>query len=179
MVAVPAAGEVDLSEPPLLRFRGSSDLQVDGTQRGVWVLGENGPEAVFSLAENPTWLLAGTMRSVWFVGDLQFARSTRVTEGPRPLPPSVQPRLVNEGVDWSFDVTGVAGLRGGAGESAEAWVLWVVDRVSGEALQMAPTLTENGRLHVPGGGVFHNAPVDWVLDRQVDGVSVGRARGSR
>ena len=37
-----AAREIDPAEPPLVRFRGTSDLEVDGTQRGVWMPSENG-----------------------------------------------------------------------------------------------------------------------------------------
>ncbi len=173
------ADQVDTEEPPLVRFRGSSDLEVDGTDRGVWLMGENGPEAVFSLATSPSWLLAGPLRSLWFLGDLQFAASTRLQAGPPSLPESVQPRLVNEGEDWSFDVTGSPTVRGVSRDAKEAWVLWVVDRASGEGLQITPALTDSGRLNVPGGGVFHEAPVDWILDRTIGGVTVGRARGRR
>ena len=167
------------AEPPLLRFSGSSDLEVDGTERGVWMMGENGPEAVFSLTSSPSWLLAGPLRSLWFLGELQFASSTKLSAAPLALPESVQPRLVNEGADWSFDVTGAPVLRPVSPDANEAWVLWVVDRASGEGLQITPGLTGSGRLNVPGGGVFHEAPVDWILDRTIGGVTVARARGRR
>ena len=175
--SVADAGTLD--EPPLARFRGSSDLDVDGTERGVWLMGENGPEAVFSLATNPSWLLAGPLRSLWFLGNLQFAASTRLNAAPPALPESAQPRLVNEGADWSFDVTGVPILKPLSPTSQEAWVLWVVDQASGDGVQITPSVTDTGRLNVPGGGVFHEAPVDWILDRTVDGVTVARARGRR
>jgi hypothetical protein len=171
--------DVETDEAPLVRFHGSSDLEVDGTERGVWIVGDNGLEAVFSLATSPSWLLAGPLRSVWFLGDLQFAASTRLSSGPPALPESVQPRLVNEGADWSFDVTAAPLLRPASRDAKEAWVLFVVDRASGEGLQITPTVTDTGRLNVPGAGVFHSAPVDWILDRTIGGVTVGRARGRR
>lgn len=174
-----AASEIDPAEPPLVRFRGSSDLEVDGTQQGVWIVSENGVQAIFSMAADPSWLLAGPLRSVWFMGKLQFATSTRVIAGPSPLPESVQPRLVGEGRDWSFDVTEAGPIQALAATDVETWVLWVVDRVSGEAVQISPILTENGRLHVPDGGAFHEASVVWILDRLVGGVAVARARGVR
>ncbi|QDV07744.1 hypothetical protein Poly30_32750 [Planctomycetes bacterium Poly30] len=170
---------IDPTETPLVRFRGSSDLEVDGTERGVWVAGAAGPEALFSLSTNPSWLLAGPLRSVWFLGELQFATSTRVMVAPSKLSNEVQPRLVSDGKDWSFDVTGVPALRPLDPSSEESWVLRIVDRVSGESVQIAPSSTTGGRLLVPDAGVFHDAPVEWILDRQLGGVTVARARGSR
>lgn len=167
---------VELTQP-LARWRGSSGEEVDGTARGVWIRGADGrTEAVFHPGGDLDWLAAGEVISVWFPGTLARPDAAVVAATPRALPESVQPRVVGD--DWTFDLDG-ASLATPLDEVSEAWVLWVVDPLSGGSVELEARVAATGRLTVDGAACFHDLDLLWILDRRLDGVPVERARGRR
>ncbi|MEM9802863.1 MAG: hypothetical protein AAGA20_21235 [Planctomycetota bacterium] len=180
IVAIPpplAPDGAPASTDSLVRWTGSSELDVDASSRGVRVEGE-GPEGevAFDVGVELDWLLAGEVRSLWFTGDLRRASAVRVLRTPPSMPHGVTPRVVGD--DWTFDVSGAGRLKP-LGAAKEEWVLWVVDPKSGESIQLAPRGAETGRLTVDGAAIFHDRDVLWILDRRLGGVTVERARGRR
>ncbi len=174
-----AGGESDtpLAGAPLVRWTGSSVIEVDGSSEGVWLAGANGvPEVAFHVGDEPQWLMAGEIKSLWFTGELRQASAVRVTRTPRALPPGVEPRVVGD--DWTFDIA-TATLAQPLHAVAEEWILWIVDPTSGAHTRIAPRGAASRRLTAEGAAVFHDLDVLWILDRRLDGVTIERARGRR
>ncbi|MEM9380670.1 MAG: hypothetical protein AAGB93_12030 [Planctomycetota bacterium] len=177
-VAPPAAANgAPLAAAPVVRWTGSSELGVDGSSRGVWLRGPDGTlEVAFHVGDEPEWLMAGEVKSVWFTGELRQASAVRVLRAPRSLPAGVSPRVVGD--DWSFDLA-AADLAEPAHGVVEEWVLWVVDPQSGAYVQLAPRGAATRRLTAVGAAALHDLDLLWILDRRLDGVTVERARGRR
>jgi len=168
------AAEV-VAEPPMIRWAG--ERSSDRVHQGVWVMGDEGPEARFALERDAAWLLGGEVRSIWFSGPLEKAVSVRMATDPPMLPAHVVPRVVGD--DWTFDIAAVDLAAPIDPAANEVWELRVIDPVSGREVRIAPTGAGSGRLVAPDAARFGAYDVLWILDRSLDGVVVERAEGLR
>ncbi|MBL8862298.1 MAG: hypothetical protein JNK02_09835 [Planctomycetes bacterium] len=66
----PRAG-VSTAEPPRLRWRATHAAFENGAIDGAWVATDDGPQAIFDLGRSIEWLLGGTIRRLWFEGELR------------------------------------------------------------------------------------------------------------
>lgn len=169
-----ALSAIPKSEPtrdlgaPVLRF--TPDVAYGAAEiPGAWVRGEAGWYAEFDLERHLSWLLAGSVRSLWLPGLLALPEEVRVVASMTPLEPSVRPRLL--GRDWVFDLTVAAPERA---LDASTWVLAVFDPVA-RTYEERPAELDGGRLRFA--GVARTNTVRWSLERRVDGVTVARAHG--
>lgn len=173
--------EAALAQAPIVRWTGTTGAgpegTADGTSRGIWTQGPNGPRALFHLAGTTDWTLAGTVRSVWFPGVLRQASAAQLAQMPTGFGRTIEPRVV--GADWTFDLADVPLIRPLDPSEAESWVLWIVDRASGAFVEVAPEGATSGRLVVPNAAAFHGEAVTWVLERRLGGVVVQQTRASR
>lgn len=165
------------AESPIAVGTFADGLVEGGSATGVWLRDGDYALAAFDLSATPEWLLSGTVKSLWFAGDLGHTRAAWVARAPSPLPDSVAPRVIED--DWTFDVAALQ-LKEPLHAMAQVdWVLHVVDPSTGLAIQMALIGLGTGRLVAEGAAVFHDREVVWVLDRVIEGVVTNRARGRR
>ena len=79
-------------------WRSTNATFENGSIEGAWVATDDGPQAIFDLGRSLEWLLGGTIRRVWFEGELRKIVTAEVL-----------PRIPVEGVtelplDLVFDV---------------------------------------------------------------------------
>lgn len=77
---VPRAG-ISTAEPPRLRWRATDATFENGTIEGAWAATDDGPLAIFDLGRSIEWLLGGTVRRVWFEGELRKVVTAEVLPG--------------------------------------------------------------------------------------------------
>lgn len=70
MVRVTPRAGISTAEPPRMRWRATNATFENGSIEGVWIATDDGPRAVFDLWRSNEWLLGGTIRRVWFEGEL-------------------------------------------------------------------------------------------------------------
>ena len=175
VVALP---EARTDEPPVIRWSSATELGAAVPESGAWIPVGHAPEAHFDLEDDVAWLAGGTVRSVWFPGDLTSIVSARASAGPQPLTGDLFPRPAAG--DWLFDAAGEPEL-----VAPSTWRLTLLDLGSLEVLELLPDPeSAPGRLQFVGADSWSRAriregagPVAWTLDRRVEDVTVARARG--
>lgn len=170
---VTALHDAETAEAPVLRWL--SDLPDDGVEvPGVWLRGDDAPEAVFDLERHGTWLLGGRVRSAWTAGGVVQITAAQVSPGP-PALEGLTPRAVGEG--WTFDLAGLDLPSAVGGELR--WRLGLLDAASWAYEELEPLDESLSLLSFPGAARWDGQDAWWSLDLRVDDVTVLRASGRR
>ncbi|MDP6540077.1 MAG: hypothetical protein QF903_07645 [Planctomycetota bacterium] len=161
---------------PVVRWDAGSEPVRSGTLAGVWLRGADGPVAAFDLDRHLPWLLAGTVRRVWFEGELSALVQARLAQDPPRIPGADEP--LESGGTWTFQPDWTAVERGLEGTAAFALVLFEPHALRHREL----VCRRNGELLVakePEGSFGPREGVVWFLEQRVGGVVVARSRGER
>ena len=176
-----ALPDLDSDMSPRLGWRARSPLCERGKLTGVWVMGEDGREAVFDVESSLCWLLASRIRRVWFEEPLTRVVSAEVLEAPLSLATNGAPEAADG--DWIFSVDEASVPHPAYGEAR--WSVEFLDLHNYVRVEL-PALRDGARVRVEGAsdvvaGLIGNGggPVAWALEVRVDDTTLARTRGRR
>ena len=181
-IRVRALPETSAVPTPAVSWRTRSPLCERGEWLGVWVVGEDGPEAIFDVEQSPCWLLGLQARRVWFERVLTRIVSAEVLESPPPAALDLVPQI--DGQDWVFDFPFESLPKPIAAESR--WVVEFLDLATYRYFELEAELGSIRGLRVRGAVALETrlfkergGPVVWSLDLRLDDTCVARTRGRR
>jgi len=178
-LTVRGTSTANTDQAPVLAWRATEPLALQGTHEGVWEAVGDAPEAVFDLSSSVPWLLGGRVQQIWSERGWSRINEARLTPG-LPEPPGVPSPRVRRG-DWVFDRVEGPELPDGA-----AWRVVLLDLATLESAVLPATQRDSGRIEVPGAArrvsaAFRSGrgPVVWSLELQLRGRTIQRLRGRR
>lgn len=163
-------------EPPVLAWRATEALALQGALEGAWNSVGETPEAVFDLSSSVSWLLGGRVQQIWSERGWSRIHEARLAlELPEPSGISA-PRV--RGEDWVFE--------GSFEAPEETWRVVLLDLATLESAALPARQTVAGELEILGAArrvsaafLSGRGPVAWSLERLVEGQAVERIRGRR
>ncbi len=167
---------------PVVSWRARSPLCDRSELAGVWIDGEDSPEAIFDVERSLCWLLGQQVRRVWFEEVLTRPVSVEVLDSPQLIDSELVPSAVAE--DWIFEFDPAALPRPLAGDGI--WLVELVDLDSYQYFAVRATEDREGRIIVAGATSLVSdivkrggGPVVWSLDYVAAGTTLARSRGRR
>ena len=160
------------SASPRLAWRSEEGAPSAGAE-GVWIEGGDAPLALFDLARDPSWLLCGRVRSIWF-------------EGPEPelelLPALPEPALAQapreESGRWSARLSEMQSAECAA--AGVAWQLVLFDSRTLESRTLPGSLSHGGELEFSAPAPWSGrAGLEWSLEAHLGRACVARLSGRR
>jgi len=181
-VRVRALPATETSSVPAVSWRTRSPLCDRSELAGVWIEGEDGPEAIFDVESSACWLLGKQIRRVWFEELLTSLVSAEVLSSPQPVKRELAPKAEDE--DWIFEFDPSLIPKALAGEGR--WVLELLDLAGYEFLELEGLPDGEGQIRVVGATALVSemvqrggGPVVWSFDYVSEGTTLARNRGRR
>lgn len=181
-VRVRALPSTETSRVPEVSWRTRSPLCDRSELPGVWIEGEDGPEAIFDVERSLCWLLGKQVRRVWFEEVLTRLVSAEVLSAPQLIENELVPRA--KAADWifEFDLATLPKPIDGEGE----WVLELLDLDTYERFELETAQDSEGRIVARGATALVSelvssggGPVVWSLDFVLRETTLARSSGRR
>ena len=169
---------------PEVSWRSRSAFCDRSELQGVWIDGEDGPEAIFDVERSLCWLLGQQVRRVWFEELLTRIVSAEVLDAPQAIESQLVPS--SAAGDWIFEFDADALPQPIDGEGVWSVELLDLDTYRRFEIDAIEGLAGPGRVGVPGAAALVSelvkrggGPVAWSLDYSLGDTSLARSRGRR